>query len=381
VGKSLSLHLEITGENSSWKWKILHRRGNGNSCISAAMPFPRCITPQDAAALLPIGNLLCRTDYAQYGMNLHKAIIPAELSDLLAGYHEGDCLFEVPDQWAPIPFELLVDKNGFFCERFKIGTILHIPGVDAGRFHDSVRPLSFGVIADPAGDLPQAYNEGMMINNLLQASGCMVRTTSKGASQKIREIFWGASVVHYAGHSIFSNNRDDCGWKIKNGELLPLADLMKNTLENPPLVVFSNSCEAAKTSTGFAGVAGAFMQMGVAQIIGPFTRVTDTEAHVCAAEFFKRFIRNKHPAESLFAMKKTNSKNPAALVYRLFGDPCWIFPESSHEPNDNLSGINEKKKRSLILLWILLFVFLITVFTIFFWPLTANNGVIYIPAK
>ena len=55
-----------------------------------------------------------------------------------------------------------------FCERFKIGTIIHVSGKETGFKPNAVRPLSFGIIADPSADLPHAYEEGLAIKKLLQ---------------------------------------------------------------------------------------------------------------------------------------------------------------------------------------------------------------------
>ena len=111
--KTISLHLEILGTDSTWQWKIFHRHGNGNSSISGKLPFPVQIKPKDVLNLLQSDNFQNRTEYANFGANLLKLVIPAELSEIFSAADNGDCLFEVPSPWASVPFELYLMPKVF----------------------------------------------------------------------------------------------------------------------------------------------------------------------------------------------------------------------------------------------------------------------------
>lgn len=380
--KSISFYLEITGTENTWQWKILHRNGNGNSSISGKLPFPSHIRPEEILSTLQSESLQNRTDYANFGSSLFKSIIPVELSVLISEAVCGDCLFEVPAVWASIPFELLFDNKGFLCDRFKIGTIIHLSSKKAILQPNAARPLSFGIIADPSGDLPHAYQEGLTIKKLLQSNGCSVRMISESEPAKIYETFSVASVIHFAGHSVFNLEDKKCGWKLKDEEIFNISEHITGNTGCSPLVVFSNSCEAARTSSALAGVAGAMMQSGVAQVIGPMTRVSDSEAQECAAVFFKEFLKSGQPAEALFAMKKSCSKNAASLVYRLFGDPCWVFPSVLTVPKgapELLKNSPKKNKKQIVIAAVAILLFLLAI--ILFWPFPSGNGIMYMPGK
>ncbi len=380
--KTISLHLEILGADSIWQWKIFHRHGNGNSSISGKLLFPVQIRPEEVLNTLQSENLQNRTEYANFGANLLKLVIPSELSEIFSAADNGDCLFEVPSPWASVPFELLFDAKGFFGERFKIGTIIHVSDKETGFNPNTIRPLSFGIIADPSGDLPHAYEEGLAIKKLLQGSGYPIRMISDGEPIKVYETFTGASVVHFAGHSIFSPEEKQCGWKLKNGQIFNINNQIAQGVGSSPLVVFSNSCEAARISATLAGVSKAMMQSGVFQVIGPMTRISDTEARDCATEFFQEFLKSGQPAKSLLAMKKSCKQNAAGLVYRLFGDPCWAFPQISLSPEEDVKpqkGSTKKRNKSFFIVMAAILLILLTL--ILFLPLPENSEIMYIPGK
>ena len=378
--KSISLHCEISLNENKWVWKIFHRRGSGNASISRLLPFPQQISPAEAISSIQQGKLLNRTDYARFGASLYRNIIPREFAALLNQATGGDCLFIVPPQWAIVPFELLYDNNGFWGDRFILGTVILLPETNFEQIQKNNSPLTFGIIADPANDLPEAYEEGVSIRNFLRSHKQNVRMISSGLPEKISEILSGNSVVHFAGHSEFSESSGRFGWKLKNGELFDLTGKDKKNLWNPPSLVFSNSCEAACTSNELAGVAGAFMQSGVAQIVGPFTRVADKEAQQCAAVFYEKFLQSMHPAQALLLMKKICSDSTASLVYRLFGDPCWTFSKpvlSEVEHGHNVTKKRKKTKPVLLVTAIIIFILLVLLFI----PFPDGDGIQYIHPK
>ena len=94
--KTISLHLEILGTDSTWQWKIFHRHGNGNSSISGKLPFPVQIKPKDVLNLLQSDNFQNRTEYANFGANLLKLGYSTRTLRNFSAADNGDCLFEYP---------------------------------------------------------------------------------------------------------------------------------------------------------------------------------------------------------------------------------------------------------------------------------------------
>lgn len=373
--KTISVHLEITGEKTNWSWKLFHRQGNGNNSTAGTLPFPDNISPEQLMSFIKNGNLNSRSEYADYGATLHNAILPQILSDLFSNVADGDILFVVPPEWAQVPFELLFDKKGFFSERFRIGTIIQVSNADSIQMKNVSRPLSFAIIADPAGDLPMAYSEGIALRDALKHHGRSVRMISAASFDKFQEIFNGSSVVHYSGHSVFNESTESYGWKIGQNTIVDVKELIPDSsVEKRPLLVFSNSCEAAQTSAALSGVAGAFMQKGVAQIIGPISRVNDQDVAECALEFYRQLIKSKSPSEALYLTKKMYSKTSTALVFRLFGDPCWKF-----EDNSTSTVVRNEKKNKGLVTWILVAVIILIILTILFFPFPTGSNILYIP--
>jgi hypothetical protein len=198
---------------------------------------------------------------------------------------------------------------------------------------------------------------------------------SSASIDKFREIFNGSSIVHYSGHSVFNDSTGCYGWKIARNTIVDVKELFPDSsIEKRPLLVFSNSCEAAQTSAALSGVAGALMQKGVAQIIGPISRVNDQDAGNCALEFYNHLIDSKSPSEALYLTKKMHSKTSTALVYRLFGDPCWKF-------EDNLAPtvVKKDKKQSWSrYTWFIFVAFILIVLIFLFFPFSTGNNILYI---
>ena len=122
------------------------------------------------------------------------------------------------------------------------------------------------------------------------------------------------------------------------------------------------------------------MQSGVAQIVGPFTRVADKEAQQCAAVFYEKFLQSMHPAQALLLMKKICSDSTASLVYRLFGDPCWTFSKpvlSEVEHGHNVTKKRKKTKPVLLVTAIIIFILLVLLFI----PFPDGDGIQYIHPK
>lgn len=100
-------------------------------------------------------------------------------------------------------------------------------------------------------------------------------------------------VVHFAGHSVFNAQEPrDSGWLLHEG-VLTASEISK--LDQPPLLVFSNSCQAG-TTTGWQGahyegeafgLGSAFLLAGVRSFIGTFWPVHDAESLFFTTAFYR----------------------------------------------------------------------------------------------
>lgn len=165
-------------------------------------------------------------------------------------------------------------------------------------------------------------------------------------------------VVHFAGHSFYDpDNPSQSGWRLHEG-VLTAGELSKLTL--PPLLVFSNSCQAGATTEwqgsyryeGQAfGIGSAFLLAGVQSYIGTFWVVHDAESVVFASAFYRSLAAGLSLGEALLQARQTVTKQRSGesltwASYMLYGDPAFtLFPvaESSRQLTTSPSKQIEQK--------------------------------------
>jgi CHAT domain-containing protein len=378
-----SLRLDLVGADSSWAWKYFHRVAGTNPSLSSSIPFPQEVSaPEIYSSFMNLTNSHEINGLRKWGIKCAESILPSLIQQELTKFESGDILFMVPAQWAEIPFELLHVTGEFLCKRFALGTIICTDNKH-GPAPRSKPGSSFLIIADPSGNAPQAHAEGIAIQNIAKENHKNPHFISSNDKEKIFAAVENAAIVHFAGHSVYSKEKNISGWQLSNGCLFDLLDMKQfGEKAGVPWLIFSNSCYAGNSGCNqdLAGMAGAFLQAGIAQVIGPITAVNDSEAKAFALCFYELLFKGMSAGQALLTAKLTLSKNTldvTQLLYRLYGDPCFSTqctkPPEINKINDKLKPI--KLKTVLIFGAIILAVLLIALFI----PL--GNNIIYIPVK
>jgi CHAT domain-containing protein len=288
----------------------------------------------------------------------------------------------VPLEWADVPFELLLVDSAFLGQQYRIGTIIsiereHNPGVE------SLSDRQILIIADPARNLPSAFEEGAAINKLAVSKRKRARLLTDVDKEKLSASIGEASIVHFSGHSSITEDASLSGWKLKSDELYTPTDIAVSLAAGSKAgLVFSNSCEAAKIDK-VAGIASEFLSAGVPQFVAPIIRVRDEAAKSIALRFYSCLFENRSVSQSLLTVRKEFVREEmtiAALSYRLFGDPCVaFFAPGKQETVATNSTTSKWNKRKLIAIGITVFIICIMLIVVLL-GLTHDN-VIYIPAK
>ncbi len=334
-----SLICDVTGTEKSWSWHIIHRN-QFNESLTTGFPVPGELAPEEVCR--SFYDNLTGADMFQLtalGASLFNTIFPEQLRSEFSKYIGGDILFRIPSEWADIPFELSYEQSlGFLGTVFQIGTIIYFPTdhTQRGTARNSLKKYTVNkvvILADPAGNLPSAHTEGMQLKEYIKKQGIIAHFIAQGTRQKILDSMAQASCVHFAGHSHADDNTS--GWEIQQETYLTTDDI-GSLAKNPavPWLIFSNSCHGGRCSNSshLSGIAGAFLNAGIPQFIGPIDRVNDSEASAYAFSFYqhlfkKRFLLKRIlPAQILLGtrrkMLKQNPHLVTPLFYRLFGDPC-----------------------------------------------------------
>ena len=194
--------------------------------------------------------------------------------------------------------ELAYDGQDFLAAKFRIGrqiiTDYAVPNSDTQRL--LTKPLKVLLVVDPTATLPQAEIEAHQLQLLLQGIDGIALTQLNGTA--IRKVpllsaLQNHDVVHFAGHSYYdADSPTKSGWRLAE-DVLTAGEISK--LSTPPLLVFSNSCQAGITAEwdgpryeGQAfGIGSAFLLAGVKNYIGTFWVVHDDESARFAAQYYQ----------------------------------------------------------------------------------------------
>ncbi len=240
------------------------------------------------------------------------------------------------------PWELCYDGEQFLATKFRVGrqviTSSPLPSSRTTlRRQGALRVL---VIADPTETLPQASKEAEQLCELL--GGIKGVEVSLLGGREVRRVPLLAAleaheVVHFAGHSQYDPQLPSySGWVLHEG-MLTAGELSK--LGHPPLLVFSNSCQAGATAAwqgsyqyeGQAfGIGSAFLLAGVSNYIGTFWAVPDEESFLFAAAFYRGLTARQSIGEALSiarqaVISQSGWQNLSWAGYLLYGDPAFTL--------------------------------------------------------
>lgn len=178
-----------------------------------------------------------------------------------------DLYLRLDEQIIHVPWELSYDGNDFLATKFRVGrqVITGHPIPDTPAPQEARGLLRVLLVADPTESLPEAGEAAEQLCTLLdQVPGTEVTVLGDKGVRKVSLLaqLQAHDIVHFAGHSFYdSDHPSQSGWRLHEG-VLTAGELSK--LTRPPLLVFSNSCQAGAT----AGWAGSYQYEGQAFIVG-----------------------------------------------------------------------------------------------------------------
>lgn len=253
----------------------------------------------------------------------------------------GDLYLRLDEQLVHVPWELCHDGRDFLATKFRIGrqviTSQRIP--ERPQLRDPGGRLRVLVVVDPTESLPQASVEAEQLCAVLDDVPAVDVTLLGGRSVR-RIALLGAlqehDIVHFAGHSHYDASAPArSGWRLAEG-VLTATELSK--LRPPPMLVFSNSCEAGTTAAwegGYGyegrafGIGSAFLLAGVPNYVGTFWVVHDDESVLFATTCYCALATGASLGESLrqarhavIAQRGLQSLTWAS--YLLYGDPAFV---------------------------------------------------------
>lgn len=251
------------------------------------------------------------------------------------------------EQLIHVPWELCHDGETFLATKFRVGrqVITGYPIPTAPVRQAPQTSLRVLIIADPTESLPEAGHEAERLALLLdKVPGVEVTVLGGKGAQKVPLLtaLQDHDVVHFAGHSYYDpETPSKSGWRLHEG-ILTAGELSK--LSQPPLLVFSNSCQAGTTAEwtpGYRyegqafGIGSAFLLAGVKNYIGTFWVIHDEESVLFAGAFYQRLVAGLRLGEALLqarhaVIQQHGWSGLTWASYMLYGDPAvTVFPRAT----------------------------------------------------
>ena len=274
-----------------------------------------------------------------------------QLSNLLFGEHAAEFWERCYDVPLAITHDAAASKIPFELMRFEaaelpidtpsIGKGIHRwLAVGGGRISSSFgrprlsRKLRIGLVIDPTGDLPGAREEGLAIQQILQAMGDTVQFQSLGTGdapatlQNVTDMLRQVDILHYCGHAFFAeDDRAKSGLNLAGGQVLTSEKL--EAITPIPRVMLFNACQAGRVRGKDVvdkhesySLAEMVLRGGVEAFLGSFWEVGDAAAESFAKELYTQLSSGSTLRESVtFARRKLNQDQQNDWAnYCLYGD-------------------------------------------------------------
>lgn len=257
------------------------------------------------------------------------------------------------DNLIHIPWQLLYDGREFFCRRFALGRVVHTRQAGTSRSErEPSPPFSVLILADPRGDLPAAYREGIALRNVLDGHDGIFHVDFKSCPVDVafvKRFLREYDIVHYAGHAVYhADNPTESGWLLEDGTLSASAIVAMGGLRPMPALVFANACQSAGID-GFQdgadygdriyGLANAFLIAGVGHYIGSFGEVLDETGGVFAQSFYRALAEGNEVGMALrearlASIDRFGEEQLNWASYMLYGAPNRGFLNRKNIPRD-----------------------------------------------
>ena len=280
------------------------------------------------------------------GQILYDLLVPSQAKDKLAATTATVLTLHLDDTLVHLPWELLHDGREFLCRRFAIGRIASTRQAPTARsvrtFHAPFRVL---IVADPRGDLPACYQEGLDVKTFLDRKRNVFRVDFKShpvdtafVKKNIRDY----DIVHYAGHAYYnSNNPSESGWLLSDATLTASEIAALGGFQPMPALLVCNACQSGrsdpwKNHDEIFGLANAFLLAGVQHYVGTFWEIVDEPGLGFAKYFYESIANGDAVGPALRSARRAliDASGAGSLTwanYMLYGEPSINFDSGKSE--------------------------------------------------
>lgn len=281
----------------------------------------------------------------EIGQIFSDDLLTPDIKNSIAASQSDHLIISMDDNLVHVPWELLHDGKHFLCQRFGMGRIVRTRQTvfGGGRSRTLGRPLKMLILADPSGDLKEAYQEGIDLRDHMDANKAWINASLQSQNVPadfIREKIRYFDFVHFAGHAEYvAEEPGKSGWRLTNG-ILTSSEIIKMTGGGAmPSFIFSNACQSARTDEWVIressqdeifGLANAFVLAGVKHYIGTFWEVLDEPSRRFALEFYRFVLSGMSVGCAVQEARKElireyGEETIVWASYLLYGDPTFNY--------------------------------------------------------
>lgn len=268
--------------------------------LAAGQPIPRITDWQEPTFVKTREPLI----------SLYAKLVGPIASDLTPG---KALIFALPDELVGTPMHALISsgKNEsprFMVQDFEVGYLGQ--GMLSDLISKDSRPIDpssdrLAIFADPAGNLPGAWQEATMIKDSLYYESSAYVGKSATVANFLKECDK-AAILHIAVH--YKIDPDPSKFVLQlapdNGSNGEITVQQLSAITNPHLqLVVLSACESAASTdplrSGASSAAAAFSLAGAKSVLGGLWKVTDAPATKLMGDFYRTLVRGKSRTESI----------------------------------------------------------------------------------
>jgi CHAT domain-containing protein len=322
---------------------------------------------------------------------LHDQLLSARVKKRLKNSKSENLVIQVDEKLVYIPWELLYNGVDFLCLFFNIGrrviTQQPLPEHHARPPH---LPLKMLILADPAGDLPEARKEAQIIRDKLDINRDVLAVSLKTSDiplEYVRRNIRDYDFVHFAGHAVYKDEQPALsGWKLSDQQFSAQEIQTMQGGAPFPALIFLNSCQSAQASASHIddayeercfGLVHAFLTVGIKHYIGTLWKISDPVGLVFAGEFYRQIQCGASIGQAVRQsrwkiLKESGPENIHWASYVLYGDPKYTpFPRGLTRSGP--STVRLGFRAPLKLVWAVIGVILCLFFGLSFWYVTRHK--------
>ena len=288
----------------------------------------------------------------QIGEAFYRQFFPESLKIFFRETDVTYLYFNVDQQLASIPFEILHDGDQFLCEKYYLGKTIKGQRLSLAEIPPREK-LSMLIIADPTEDLEWARKEGEVLFEYL---------STKFPEKKITiELLGGRSItklsllnaiknkdiVHFAGHLHYTDIASENGWLLYGNKIVRAREIQNSGAE--PLLIFSNACVSGRSSSSaeksshsdwYSRFAASFLRSEKTAYIGTNWELPDSRQTLdFTIQFYNFLLAGNSTGEAIlksrqYARENFSTNDLTWASYILIGNPKAVLLQSEQRLPD-----------------------------------------------